>query len=282
METLLLDFDTPATIAPRYTPAPRQDLNAGGVRWLRSNAAGFTHWWRNLAADTTFGVSGGSTEFDYVAGVVKILTEFPWQEPIISGVWENSVHTIPVWDVWGAGRGLSQELRGEAIKFVAEQAFRYNRSEVFVSEFHREVVADVVVVKFEGGPHVGPRFFFDTSGVAYEAPSGWRNTGIPQTVRWVYRNRGQVGDFLTSFPLLGALLPLLEESLKRLFGDEVEVVLEVVRLPEDEAKEELAVIVRSTLDIETGLEKLEQLEDAWLERGRSLSDGRFFFNIEFL
>lgn len=271
MEIGILEYNTPATIAPLFPPSPRPDPSGGVVGWLQGHVRGKMRW-LDIGEDTTLGVSGGSTEFRCV-GVLQDLGDFPRGAPLIRGDLENLVRTIPAKNMWGAARVSSKEFRSEAPHFYLER---------FVSYFHNEVMPDVAVVVVKEPPREAPQCFFDFSGVAYQAPSWWRFPSAPQTVRWSYRNRGKVEALLMSFPFLGALIALTEQTLTTLFGDGVEVALEVVRLPESGAPEELAVIVRSSLDIETGLERLERLEDIWLERARSISGGRFFFDIEFL
>jgi hypothetical protein len=98
---------------------------------------------------------------------------------------------------------------------------------------------------------------------------------------WIsYRNQENVKTYLARHPEIVDFLTTAYPSLVRIFGNSVEIVLEVLHFPERNASDELVGWIQSSDEVEIGLQKLEQFEEAWFLDHMAKIDHRFNFNIE--
>ena len=81
---------------------------------------------------------------------------------------------------------------------------------------------------------------------------------------YLFRNRSEVMDFAVNNSFL--LQPIHEAwgQIRNYFGESVQAVLEVVADPEFFEDQELVIFIRTDLSPDEALEKLEQIDNAWL------------------
>src|SRR5215213_1707571 len=68
-----------------------------------------------------------------------------------------------------------------------------------------------------------------------------------------YRNAPQVREFLTEHSEINAFLQASWPALVRYFGQEVEVILQVLQYPDEQAEPELVGWIQIDADVETGM-----------------------------
>lgn len=79
------------------------------------------------------------------------------------------------------------------------------------------------------------------------------------------------------------ILPFIKQSilyLVKYFGQPLEITLEVMSFPEDATEDELIAWIKSSDEIETGLDKLEGFNDEWFLDRMQEVDYCFNFNLE--
>lgn len=96
-----------------------------------------------------------------------------------------------------------------------------------------------------------------------------------------YRNAPQVREFLAVHSEINTFLEVSWPVLVKYFGQEVEVVLQVLHYPDEQAEPELVGWIRIDADVETGMQQFDAFEEEWfLDHAHELNS-RFNFNLEF-
>lgn len=104
------------------------------------------------------------------------------------------------------------------------------------------------------------------------------NLAIP---RVSYRNPAAVETYLARYPEIESFIEAAWPALIECFDASIEIVLEVITYPADEAiHQELVGWIQSSDDVDDGLAKLEQFEDEWYLDHMAEVGHKFNFNIE--
>lgn len=93
-------------------------------------------------------------------------------------------------------------------------------------------------------------------------------------------DQAAVGSFLRAHPELMGVLAQAATHLRRLFGPEPQVALEVVVDPEAEQCAQLVAYVCTVLPVEEALARLRRLDEEWFLDQLDLVGGLFNFNLE--
>lgn len=119
--------------------------------------------------------------------------------------------------------------------------------------------------------------FFTTSNV-YKQKLDWQTVS---TVSYSSRNTESVDNFLEQHLKIRHFLEEIKSLVASYFSSPLEIVLDVMTYSKEGEFDELVGWIQSTDDLDTGLEKLEQLEES-LDRYQDEEIKRLFhFNIEF-
>lgn len=97
----------------------------------------------------------------------------------------------------------------------------------------------------------------------------------------LFRNTPQVRSYLDGHPDVNEFLLQAWPSLIKHFGQDVEVVVELLFYPGEQIEPELVGWIQCTNDIETGLQKLDALSEEWFLHRTIEFNSRFNFNLEF-
>lgn len=95
------------------------------------------------------------------------------------------------------------------------------------------------------------------------------------------RSAAAVRRFLHSYPELLEVLLEAHIHLRRCFGSDLRVTLEVVSDPEVEGLEELFAYIHTRLPVAEALARLDRLDDEWFLDQLDRVGGRFNFNLDF-
>lgn len=96
-----------------------------------------------------------------------------------------------------------------------------------------------------------------------------------------FRNDAAVQRFLYSYPQLAKVLLEAHVYLKKHFGPEPQVTLEVVSDPEVEGWDELFAYILTSLPVDEALARLNRLDEEWFLDQLDRVDGLLNFNLEF-
>lgn len=96
-----------------------------------------------------------------------------------------------------------------------------------------------------------------------------------------YRNAWQVRKYLDNHPDIDRFLLKAWPNLIEQFGQNVEVVLELLHYVEEKADPELVAWIQCPDDVDSGIEKLDAFVDNWFLDHMGELSGRFNFNLEF-
>ncbi|MGQ9626068.1 MAG: hypothetical protein ACUVV0_04080 [Anaerolineae bacterium] len=97
-----------------------------------------------------------------------------------------------------------------------------------------------------------------------------------------FRNDAAVQRFLYSYPQLAKVLLEAHVYLKKHFGPEPQVTLEVVSDPEVEGWDELFAYILTSLPVDEALARLNRLDEEWFLDQLDRVDGLLNFNLEFV
>jgi len=99
---------------------------------------------------------------------------------------------------------------------------------------------------------------------------------------YIFRNQSEVMNFAVNNSSL--LQPLHEawDQIRNYFGESVQAVLEVVTDPEFIEDQELVIFIRTDLSPDEALEKLEQIDSAWLLNVPADVRKKLCINVEFI
>jgi len=95
------------------------------------------------------------------------------------------------------------------------------------------------------------------------------------------RSAAAVRRFLHSYPELLEVLLEAHIHLRRCFGSDLQVILEVVSDPEVEGLEELFAYIHTRLPVAEAMAQLDKLDEEWFLDQLDRVDGHLNFNLEF-
>jgi len=96
------------------------------------------------------------------------------------------------------------------------------------------------------------------------------------------RDPPTIRQFLRTYPQLIDVLLEAYDYLRKYFGPDLQVTLEVVSDPEVEGMDELFAYILTSLPVDEALARLDRLDKEWFLDQLDRVDGRFNFNLEFV
>lgn len=244
--------DTTGACEDEATFYAEATFHRGGIAWTRACSPAREHWndpWddrsigRGLQAQNASGVFGAT------------LTGF-----VVDSSAQRTVRTSirSAEDEPSEAEDLSWLTQSAVITFSSEPRILTLKCAPYVAEDQSPSSWEVV-------------FVGDYSAV-------WEPAKAPV---WRHRDENRVRAYLEASPEIPGLLRRTEPSIARLFGDEVEVVLEVISYVDEGSHDELVAWIQCRDDVETGLAKFEQFVDSWADELWGAVGCTFNYNIEF-
>lgn len=114
-------------------------------------------------------------------------------------------------------------------------------------------------------------------GECFGEIQGWQRLDMLYTMR----NEPSVQHFLSAYPVLIKVLNEAVPHIRKYFGPEPLVSLEIVRDPEMIGHQELFAYIRTALPVDEALDQLDKLDEAWFLDQLDSVGGLFNFNLEF-